>query len=127
MDVEVLGPSGRAAAVGNASRRRADTITHLHRFGVDGERDEPEAVREDLVLDDGGAGRAVPDVDVLNGERRHLGAHDAAEDVSDGGVGADQVDNPLIGPLDDLPLLLATLIQRRSEHVLSFFSALDRL
>ena len=49
------------------------------------QRDEAEAVGEDLVLDDGGV---VVDEDVFDGEGGDLGEQDAAEGVCDGCVEA---------------------------------------
>lgn len=51
------------------------------------ERDQPQAVAQDLILDDG---RVVVNPHVLNGQRGDFGDQDAAEGVGDGGVDADQ-------------------------------------
>lgn len=48
---------------------------------------------EHFVLDHGGV---VVDPDVLDGDGRDLGDHDAAESVGDGGVDADQAEGGIV-------------------------------
>lgn len=59
-----------------------------------GEGDEAQAVGENLILDDRGV---VPDEDVFDGEGGHVGDHDAAEGVGDGGVDADEGEGGFVG------------------------------
>lgn len=69
------------------------------------ERDEAQPVAEDLVLDDA---RVVVHPDVLDGEGRDLGDHDAPEGVCDGGVEPDEAEGGIVLTVlveDDLELL----------------------
>ena len=58
-----------------------------------GEGDQAQTMTEHLVLDHRGV---VPHEDVLDGQRRDVGDHDAAEGVGDGGVDADERELSLI-------------------------------
>lgn len=64
------------------------------------ERDETEAVGDELVRQDGGVGY---DVDEVDGEGGDLGEHGAAERVGEGEGGGlqDEVDAVLFGLVDD--------------------------
>lgn len=56
---------------------------------VAGERDEAEAVGNELVIEDGGVGLEVDEVD---GHRRHLGEHNPPERVGHAPVGAAELE-----------------------------------
>lgn len=57
------------------------------------ERDEPQPVAENLVLDDA---RVIVHPDVLDGERGDLGDHDAPEGVGDGGVEPNEAEGGIV-------------------------------
>lgn len=61
---------------------------HLH-GGGGGEGDEPQAVRDELVVEDGGVDL---DLDEVYGDGGDLGDHDAAEGVGHAGVGVAELE-----------------------------------
>jgi hypothetical protein len=78
---------GQLAAAG-AVLARAQVVLHpAEALGPARQRHEAEAVREHLVLHDR---RVVVEEDVLDGDGRHVGHHDAPEGVGDGRVDADE-------------------------------------
>ena len=67
---------------------------HLH-GGGGGEGDEPQAVRDELVVEDGGVDL---DLDEVDGHRGDLGDHDAAEGVGYAGVGVAELELGVVIP-----------------------------
>ena len=61
---------------------------HLH-GGGGGERDEPQAVGDELVVEDGGVNL---DLDEIDGDGWDFGDHDAAEGIGHAGVGVAELE-----------------------------------
>ncbi len=74
-------------------RRQKHTPHELELARIGLHRNEAEAVREHLVLNDA---RVVVHVHALDGHRRNLGDHDAAQRVRDWRVDADEVELEIV-------------------------------